>query len=213
MHASVIVGSLAHEDMMQLFCSHLFGSICKLIILRENNDTNFVQQGVVVNEAFDKLHEHLNTERSNIGRLHVLHGGVLFRNKHIIFMDEDDPENEFECDPLTKLRRHANKAKYRLIDVFRQFDTDHNWSLSKDELIKGGQATGIEMTEKEVEQMIKNLDTDGDGEIDYDELMMGENELKKKQRRMKALKDAYDAKTKEGGHEVEISLGTRDEFG
>ena len=92
-----------------------------------------------MNEAFDKLHEHVNTERTSAGRLHVLHGGVLFRNKHVIFMAEDEPEAEFQCDPLTKLRKHAEKAKYRLIDVFRQFDSDHNWALSKEELIKGGE--------------------------------------------------------------------------
>ena len=44
------------------------------------------------------------------------------------------------------------------------------------------------------------------------ELMIGETELRKKQRRAKTLKDEYDAKVKEGPREVEISLGSRDEF-
>jgi len=42
--------------------------------------------------------------------------------------------------------------------------------------------------------------------------MIGETELRKKQRRMKTLKDEFDAKVKEGPREVEISLGSRDEF-
>ena len=92
-----------------------------------------------MNESFDKLHEHLNTERPSVSRLHVIHGGVLFRNKHVLFFDENEAGEEFESDPLTKLRKHADKAKYRMVDVFRQFDSDRNWALSKEEIMKGGE--------------------------------------------------------------------------
>ena len=49
--------------------------------------------------------------------------------------------------------------------------------------------------------------------VSHSELMAGDTELRKKQRRMKTLKDEYEARMKDGGYEVAISLGTRDEFG
>ena len=55
-----------------------------------------------------------------------------------MYIDDQDALDNFECDPLTKLRRIAEKHKYRLIDVFKQMDTDRNWALSKRELLAGG---------------------------------------------------------------------------
>ena len=49
--------------------------------------------------------------------------------------------------------------------------------------------------------------------VSHSELMAGDTELRKKQRRMKTLKDEHEARMKDGGYEVAISLGTRDEFG
>ena len=68
---------------------------------------------------------------------------MLFRGKHLIYIDEDEPGRDFESDPMAKLRKYAEKTKYRLIDVFKQMDTDQSWTLSRDELIKGGLVTII----------------------------------------------------------------------
>ena len=44
---------------------------------------------------------------------------------------------EFERDPLTKLRRYADEAGLRLIDLFKQFDKDNSWSVDRDEFLMG----------------------------------------------------------------------------
>ena len=48
-----------------------------------------------------------------------------------------DPLDEFENDPMTKLKRYAEKNKLRLVDLFRQFDRDGSWSVDRDEFITG----------------------------------------------------------------------------
>ena len=48
-----------------------------------------------------------------------------------------DPLDEFENDPMTKLKRYAERNKLRLVDLFRQFDKDGSWSVDRDEFIAG----------------------------------------------------------------------------
>ena len=50
---------------------------------------------------------------------------------------DQDPLDEFENDPMTKLKRYAEKNKLRLVDLFRQFDKDQSWSVDRDEFIAG----------------------------------------------------------------------------
>ena len=51
---------------------------------------------------FESLHKEINASRAKY--LQVIHGGVLFHNKHSIIFEDLDPNNEFERDPMTKLK-------------------------------------------------------------------------------------------------------------
>ena len=66
-----------------------------------------------------------------------------------------------------KILKMLMQKKERLIDVFRSFDTDGNGTLSHDEFYKGMQRLEINATHEEVAQLIREVDNNGDGEIDY----------------------------------------------
>ena len=49
----------------------------------------------------------------------------------------EDMEAKYLNDPLTKLRQYCNKRQIRLLDLFKQFDKDQSWSVSREELEHG----------------------------------------------------------------------------
>lgn len=63
-----------------------------------------------------------------------------------------DPLEEFENDPMTKLKRYAEKNKLRLVDLFRQFDRDGSWSVDRDEFI-----TGVRVSQTNSQRYSSNL--------------------------------------------------------
>ncbi|KAI0212755.1 hypothetical protein LSAT2_002305 [Lamellibrachia satsuma] len=174
----------------------------------ENSALNLLDvMNVVVTKEFEALHKEINAARTKY--LQVIHGGVLFHNKHVIIFEELDPNKEFERDPMTKLKKYADAVKYRLIDVFRQFDRNNDWKLTREEVQRGVRAARLDITSDDVDELITRLDRNGDGEIDYEELMFADDE----NRRTKRQIDAYLAERKallkpEDKEEVTLSLGT-----
>ena len=91
--------------------------------------------GVTVDEDFDTMEKAMQKVRG----FQVLHGGVLFRTKHVIIPESEDLEAKYESDPMTKLKRFAEIHKLRLVDLFKQFDRDGSWSVSREEFRIGVQ--------------------------------------------------------------------------
>ena len=61
-----------------------------------------------------------------------------------------------------------------LSEQFRRFDKNSNGKLSRDELIEGfREVKGIDFSEKDIDDLIKRVDVDGSGDIDYNEFMSG----------------------------------------
>jgi Ca2+-binding EF-hand superfamily protein len=55
-----------------------------------------------------------------------------------------------------------------LSEQFRRFDKNKNGRLSRDELIEGfREVRGIDFSEKEIDDLIKRVDVDGSGDIDF----------------------------------------------
>jgi hypothetical protein len=59
-------------------------------------------------------------------------------------------------------------------EVFEQFDTDGGGSIDVDELRMAMKSLGQKMTKAEAEALMLELDTGGDGSIDFEEEVKGQ---------------------------------------
>ena len=91
--------------------------------------------------------------------------------------------------PILKLRNYIERHRIRLIDFFNKFDKDGSMSVSREEFRSGlvvsslrhlyilkspqkskklqFQELGINFSSEELDILIQDLDSDGDGEINY----------------------------------------------
>lgn len=61
----------------------------------------------------------------------------------------------------------------QLAEQFKEFDKDGSGALSPDELkIALREVQGVDYNEQEIKEIIKKIDIDGDGEINYSEFLM-----------------------------------------
>lgn len=68
-----------------------------------------------------------------------------------------------------KLKNCTTSNKIELKNVFATFDKNHDGFITKKELEESLKSIGISATEKDVVDMVENIDTNGDGLIDFDE--------------------------------------------
>ena len=68
-----------------------------------------------------------------------------------------------------KLKDSRSAEEYR--DTFRAFDRDGNGFISPAELKKAMRRLGEKLTDKEVDEMIKEADTNGDGQVSFEEFV------------------------------------------
>jgi calcium-dependent protein kinase len=60
-----------------------------------------------------------------------------------------------------------------LAEQFKQFDKDGSGALSPDEVkLALREVQGVDYNEQEIQEIIKKIDIDGDGEINYSEFLM-----------------------------------------
>ena len=65
------------------------------------------------------------------------------------------------------LKNYVKQNRMRLFDFFSMMDKDKSMSLTVSELVNGLRETGIPLTSEELLVLVKELDKDRDGEIDY----------------------------------------------
>jgi len=82
--------------------------------------------------------------------------GTIELNEFITMMEKHDAENE--TDDIEGLQM-----------AFRAFDIDGNGKIDRDELAQVMKNLGQELSAEEIEAMMKEADTDGDGSIDFEE--------------------------------------------
>jgi calmodulin len=71
---------------------------------------------------------------------------------------------------MPKMERDDD-AEAEMLEAFRVFDTDGNGSITSEELRQIFSNFGEKLTDEEISDMIKEADTDGDGEINYQEFI------------------------------------------
>jgi calmodulin len=76
---------------------------------------------------------------------------------------------EFVTLMARKMNNQDKDAEIR--EAFNVFDKDGSGKISKDELRHIMKSLGEDLSEEEIQQMILEADTNGDGEIDYDEFV------------------------------------------
>ncbi|XP_042400121.1 calmodulin-like isoform X1 [Zingiber officinale] len=62
-------------------------------------------------------------------------------------------------------------SEEELKEAFKVFDKDQNGFISKNELKNVMMSLGEKLTDEEVDQMIKEADLDGDGQVNYEEFV------------------------------------------
>ncbi|KAJ7489346.1 calmodulin 1 [Mycena latifolia] len=77
--------------------------------------------------------------------------------------------NEFLAMMAKKFQDTDSEEEIR--QAFAVFDKDGNGTISVSELQQVMRSLGEKLTDREVEEMIREADTDGDGEINYDEFL------------------------------------------
>lgn len=97
-----------------------------------------------------------------------LYGFLNFGEKKVHIPSED---------ALSVIQVFCNKNNITLIDLFSKLDKDGSMSLTYDEFKEGLKENGIEISTEKTEALISFLDRDGDGEIDFRELLSGSNNL------------------------------------
>nr|KAG5710729.1 hypothetical protein BaRGS_035131 [Batillaria attramentaria] len=152
------------------------GALVLLLALDRNDSSclNYLElQNIRVNEEFKELEHKLKLGQELI----CIHAGFKYETS-IPETQKIEPDDWWVRDPMTKLRKYIRDSGYRLIDLFRDFDKDGNNTISREEFILGVQQAGIHLTEDQVDELIRKLDKDKNGEIDYVELIDGDREYR-----------------------------------
>ncbi|KAI8519964.1 Leucine-rich repeat-containing protein 74A [Branchiostoma belcheri] len=86
-------------------------------------------------------------------------------------------------DPRRIFQDYILRNHLRVSDVFRRFDKKQNMVITVDEFRAGMKESNIIMEPWQLERLIQQLDSDGDGLIDYSDLLEGQRKLVHKERR------------------------------
>ena len=69
--------------------------------------------------------------------------------------------------PMKVLRDYIKNNRMRVFDFFKTLDKDNSMSISIPEFVQGLKESGVPLRNDELVSLVKSLDLDGDGEIDY----------------------------------------------
>ncbi|XP_041357811.1 leucine-rich repeat-containing protein 74A-like [Gigantopelta aegis] len=125
-----------------------------------------------VEKAFPDVLEKLQEGRS----FKCVFGAVIGQDS-----DADDPEKDLlEENPVLILMEFGKILGLRLTDLFSMMDKDGSKTLTRAEIKQGLLECNIPLSAKALDVMIEKLDQDGDGEIDYGELMSAHSAHRRK---------------------------------
>lgn len=148
--------------------------ICAAILRNPNcilEELDF--QAVLVNKDFEEIFKQVQEQ---LPELKMRHGGM-----------EPPLKPKARVHPMVKVMAYITSHNIRIVDFFNKFDTDGNMSVTHDEFKQGLKELGIPLLEEEMDLLMTELDSDGDGAIQYSELALGTTEFKDREKRSNAL--------------------------
>ena len=83
--------------------------------------------------------------------------------------DDKDPGRRVKNELLTALKTFLSEKRLRAVDLFNCLDKDKTQSVSPEEMFTGLKKLSVPLTDAQLKRLIRLLDKDGDGEIDYGE--------------------------------------------
>ncbi|WAQ97928.1 LR74B-like protein [Mya arenaria] len=104
--------------------------------------------------------------------------------------DDDDEKQLMDENPIIVLMEFGKLMGFRLMDLFSALDKDGSKSLDHQEIRSGLRMVNIPLSDKCIEILINKLDVDGDGEIDFGELMAAQTEHRKKMSKFYAAQES-----------------------
>ncbi|PVD26454.1 hypothetical protein C0Q70_14131 [Pomacea canaliculata] len=147
------------------------GAMDLLMAVARNNASSITYLEMSVSETFRKLELRMKDART----FNIVHAGYK-RKAGPSEGQKSETGDWWVRDPMTKLRNYMKENGYRLIDLFRDFDKDSNNTISREEFIIGVEQAGINLTEGQIDDLIKRLDKDKSGTVDFWELLEGDRE-------------------------------------
>jgi len=76
-----------------------------------------------------------------------------------------------EMMPAAAAREKDVDAEDEMLEAFKVFDSDGNGMISSEELRQIMHNLGEKLTTEEVDEMVREADIDGDGQINYEEFV------------------------------------------
>ncbi|XP_022103215.1 leucine-rich repeat-containing protein 74A-like isoform X2 [Acanthaster planci] len=144
------------------------GAMALLMAIKNNSNSALDEldlTDIVVNKDFVDLLEEIKQGRTNF----------LVFFKGAIGQFEKPPEKE--ADPLKLLVQHIEKNNLRIWDLFKAYDKDNSLTVTRDEFKNGILGSNIPLTPRQIDRLVATLDRDGNGEIDYSEIVSTHKEL------------------------------------
>ncbi|KAL4230212.1 Leucine Rich repeat [Mactra antiquata] len=162
------------------------GAMMMLEFVRDTRTTGLKEVDLtdqLVEPAFVELLGEIEASRTEIK---VVYGQVRGQDNR---GDDDDEKQLMDENPIIVLMEFGKLMGFRLMDLFAALDKDGSKSLDHDEIRTGLRMVNIPLSDKCIEILINKLDVDGDGEIDFGELMAAQTEHRKKMSKFYAAQE------------------------
>lgn len=161
------------------------GAMMILEFIKENRSSGIKELDLtdqLVEPAFVALLGEIEATRE----IKVIYGQVKGQDTR---GDDDDERQLMDENPIIVLMEFGKLMGFRLMDLFAALDKDGSKSLDHDEIRTGLRMVNIPLSDKCIEMLINKLDVDGDGEIDFGELMAAQTEHRKKMSKFYAAQE------------------------
>ncbi|CAC5411343.1 unnamed protein product [Mytilus coruscus] len=136
-----------------------------------------------------KSQERLAELKEPFPELEIIHGYTDSYGKRRMVGFGDMGQEALLC-----LKEYLEECNMTVTELFSRFDEDGSNSVDYDEFRQGIRDEGIPLSSEQVDHLIKYIDIDGDGDIDFSELVLKIKEITKKRAEEVAQRDAESAK-------------------